>query len=238
VAGAQTPAFVAPPVRLADVHPDDPFWTNDLELGRPDLARMEVAFVVDATGSMDAVLGWLQRDVSRLMRALAAAYKDPPRVGVVFYRDAGGAFVTRSAPLTDRLKDLEPPLRLMTADGGGDVPEAVLDGLRAALGLGWTRGDRVGRRIILIGDAPPKPGTEPACEQAARAARDAGVRTLCVQVTTPDGRNDLSSFARIADAGGGAAIPVEFRRDRANRCSSTPTGRTSRSSRRTGPRRS
>lgn len=40
----------------------------------------------------------------------------------------------------------------MTANGGGDAPEAVLDGLHTALNLSWL--DKYDKILFLIGDAP------------------------------------------------------------------------------------
>lgn len=39
--------------------------------------------------------------------------------------------------------------------GGGDPPEAVLDGMEAAANLGWSSGDNTLRYIFHLFDAPP-----------------------------------------------------------------------------------
>ncbi len=43
----------------------------------------------------------------------------------------------------------------MKADGGGDPPEAVLDGMQKAANLNWLTGDNSLRYIIHLFDAPP-----------------------------------------------------------------------------------
>ncbi|CAA9440722.1 MAG: hypothetical protein AVDCRST_MAG64-4148, partial [uncultured Phycisphaerae bacterium] len=207
------PAYVPAPVPLDEIDPADPAWTGDLELGRADLDAFEAVFVVDATGSMGDVLAWLRRDATRVMAALAALAKETAGVGLVYYRDKGegDAFVTKVAPLTPRVKDLEPVMASMAAEGGGDVPEAVREALTDAVNkVRWTKSKRTGKLIVLVGDAPPKPGTEAACAAVAAKAKEAGITVYAVKVTTPLGRNDLTAFDAIAAAGGGSTVAVTF----------------------------
>jgi hypothetical protein len=236
------PLYVAAPVPLDQVDPQDPLWTADLELGRADVGQIEVVFVVDATGSMGEVLDWLRRDVARVSQAFALLSKEAPNLGVVFYRDVDAPFregfykdaaapVVRLLPLTYKVKDLLPKLGETTAEGGGDIPEAVLDGLTAAVdGMKWSKAKAgvsaspggkpagtaqpagTGKMLVLIGDAPPKPGTEPRCEETARRAAAAGIKVYACKVTTADGRNDLTSFDGIAKAGGGSTVDASFTR--------------------------
>jgi hypothetical protein len=207
------PAYVAAPTPLDEIDPSDPAWTGDLELGRADLDAFEAVFVVDATGSMGQVLAWLRRDVSRVMAAFAALAKEAPSVGLVYYRDrdTGDAFTTKVTPLTMKVKDLEPVMAGMTAEGGGDVPEAVREALADAVNkIRWNKNKRTGKLVVLIGDAPPKPGTEADCAALAAKAKEAGIRLYAVKVTTARGRNDLSSFDAIAAAGGGTTVAAAF----------------------------
>lgn len=208
-----SPAFVPPPVALDSIDPDDPSWLADLELGRADLDDFEAVFVVDATGSMGDVLAWMRRDVARVMGALGALCKEAPRLGVVFYRDAGQGdpFVTKVLPLTMKLQDLEPGLLSMTADGGGDVPEAVKEALTEAIDkTKWSSSKRTGKLVVLIGDAPPKPGSEEDCKSLARKAKDAGMKFYAVKVTNALARNDLTTFDDIAKEAAGVSIDAAF----------------------------
>lgn len=207
------PAFVPAPMTLDSIDPDDPSWLADLELGRADLDEFEAVFVVDATGSMGDVLSWLRRDVARVMGALGALCKEAPRLGVVFYRDAGQGdpFVTKVLPLTMKLQDLEPGLVSMTAEGGGDIPEAVREAMSDAIEkTKWSTSKRVGKLVILIGDAPPKPGTEEDCKSLARKAKSAGLKFYAVKVTNALAQNNLTSFAEIASEAGGSSIDANF----------------------------
>jgi len=207
------PAFVPPPMELESIDPDDPAWLADLELGIADISDFEAVFVVDATGSMGDVLAWLRRDMARVMGAFGRLAKEAPRLGVVFYRDKeqGDPFVTKVLPLTMKLADLEPGLVGMDAMGGGDVPEAVREGLADAVGgMKWTKSNRTGKLVILVGDAPPKPGTEEDCKALARKAKEVGIRLHTVAVTNAMARNNLEIFAELAKEGGGMKSDAAF----------------------------
>jgi hypothetical protein len=213
------PLYVPAPVPLAEVNPTDPFWRQDLELANADLAQFEAAFVVDATASMGPVLEWMRRDVARMAAAFQTVCKEPVAIGITFYRDANaGAAPLRHVPLTRKLADLERELKEIQAEGGGDVPEAVLDGLAAALTRNrWSQRKVAGSKVvILVGDAPPHANTVPQCVALAKRAADVGVRLYAAKVTIrgPNAAapNDLSDFDKIAGAGGGSTVAVEFTR--------------------------
>ncbi|MBV9231415.1 MAG: hypothetical protein JOZ18_19045 [Chloroflexi bacterium] len=79
------------------------------------------------------------------------------RLGVVEYRDhppQDRSFVFRSYPFTSNWKEAQKAINKLEANGGGDGPEAVLDGVLAACNeLQWRAFAR--RLIVLVGDASP-----------------------------------------------------------------------------------
>jgi hypothetical protein len=206
------PKYLPAPVALEDIDPDDPTWRQDLELGRVNLTEFEVVFVVDATGSMGEVIDWLKRDVGKMLAAFAII-STKPRLGVTFYRDKGAGFDARTLPLSGKAGPLLAQLATITADGGGDVPEAVLAGLTGAMrDHRWTsKGKADSRVVVLVGDAPPHARDVKKCVAlAGQAARD-GWRFHAVKVRTNDGpQADLGSFDAIAEAGRGQCISVAF----------------------------
>src|SRR5688500_10943470 len=117
---------------------------------------------------MTPVLEWLQRDLAKMMQAFGTVALEP-RIGITFYRDRHDRFVAMTKPLTGRIPDLLKVLSQMRAEGGGDIPEAVLDGLEDCLKKNpWTQQPKARKIIVLIGDAPPKEGTERECEELAK----------------------------------------------------------------------
>lgn len=194
--------------KIAD--PRDPRWRKDLEIERLHLDQLDVAFVVDSTGSMGQVVRWIKRDVAKLMRAFGMISREP-RIGVTFYRDHGDEYVVQSTPLTDDARQLAQAIRNASAKGGADVPEAVYDAIAYAVRkLRWSRAANARKVIILVGDAPPHPETAEQLNTLIAAAVTEGFHFYTVKVSTQWGARDLSSFDRIARTGKGQSVWVDF----------------------------
>lgn len=123
----------------------------------PDRARLDLVFLIDATGSMADEIDKLKATL-RAITAEVAALPSRPDIclGLVAYRDRGDAFVLRSHDLTNDvgafLQDALYPLR---AAGGGDYAEAMSEALHETVhNLSW-RGEGATRLAILLADAPP-----------------------------------------------------------------------------------
>lgn len=120
----------------------------------PEAPSIDVAFVLDTTGSMGEEIDALRGTLSNVAGALSALGVQP-RAGLVEYRDRGDAFITRLHPMTTDLAGLGQRIAQVTAGGGGDTPEHVNGALRAAIrGLRF-RPESVARLVFLVGDAPP-----------------------------------------------------------------------------------
>ena len=132
---------------------------------------LDLVFVIDTTASMVGSIAHVQEElVPMLLRE--AARNEPLRVGVVLFRDYFDEYLTRSLPLQDDLDVVQRYVNTARAVGGGDIPEAVYEGLYMAITrTAWSNNERL---VILIGDAPPHPrprGTvtrERVFEEAAR----------------------------------------------------------------------
>ena len=185
-------------------------WRKDLELGQLHLDRFDVTFAIDSTGSMKEVVAWIQRDVTKMMRAFGKISREP-RIGVTFYRDHGDEYVTRVYPLTDDGRRLAEAIAQAEAKGGGDVPEAVYDALRDVIRKqGWTRRADAVKIVVLVGDAEPHPDSMDRIRELVTDAAGKGFRFYCVKARTRYGSSDLSSFDRIAEWGKGASFEVWF----------------------------
>ena len=118
--------------------------------------KVEMAFVVDATGSMGDEIEFLKLELEDVIRKTFESYDDLDlKVGSVFYRDRSDEYLTKTIDFqTDLLKVLN-FIKLQSAGGGGDTPEAVDDALQSALdSLSWSE-DARSRILFLILDAPP-----------------------------------------------------------------------------------
>lgn len=123
------------------------------------LYDVDLAFIVDTTGSMGSFLDAARRQMVDALKALSSAPERPLnlRVGLVEYRDhppQDTSFVARSHGFKSDLKQVQKVITGLEAEGGGDTPEAVFDGLLAAgEELKWR--PHACRLAMLIGDAPP-----------------------------------------------------------------------------------
>ncbi|MBS2025498.1 MAG: VWA domain-containing protein [Deltaproteobacteria bacterium] len=119
--------------------------------------RIDVAFVLDATGSMGDEIDVVKERIVEITRQVSSGQPRPDvRFGIVAYRDRGDEYITRTYPFTRSIADVQRSLSLITADGGGDEPEAVAEGMYAGVhDLAWDDSPRVARMMFLIGDAGP-----------------------------------------------------------------------------------
>lgn len=115
---------------------------------------VDVAFVVDATGSMEDEIRFLQDDIEDIIGKASAINSASIRTGAIFYRDEEDEYVTRSSQLTAKTADTREFIRHQSAYGGGDYPEAVHTALEATLQeLDWNVYAK-SRIAFLILDAP------------------------------------------------------------------------------------
>lgn len=140
---------------------------------------MDLAVVIDATGSMGDEMAYLQAELDAILaRVKREAGQVDLRVGLVVYRDEGDEYVVRSAPLTSDMRAVRAMLARQSADGGGDQPEAVDQALRAVESMRWRSG--AAKAVLLVADAPPhEEGIAPALASTGRL-RSRGVQIVPV----------------------------------------------------------
>jgi hypothetical protein len=114
---------------------------------------LDIALVIDTSSSMQFVIDDVRNKLSTLV---AAIHRMVPtaRIGIVVYRDTGDEYVVKWTDLSFHTDKLTSFLKNITADGGGDFEEAVLDAVDTAIHeLSWRK--RSKRAIILVGGSPP-----------------------------------------------------------------------------------
>ena len=118
-------------------------------------ARLDLVFMVDATGSMGDEIAKLKASMRQIAQQIAELPARPELCfALVAYRDRGDAFLTRSLDFTDDLRAFQAELARLQAAGGGDMPEALNEALHEVVhNLAW-RADAA-RMVVLVGDAPP-----------------------------------------------------------------------------------
>ena len=119
-------------------------------------ARLDLVFLVDATGSMGDEIDKLKHSMRAIADQVAALPSRPDICfGLVAYRDRGDEFFVRAWDFSDDLGAFQQALAGVRAGGGGDIPEALNEALHTAVHrLSW-RGDGATRLVMLVADAPP-----------------------------------------------------------------------------------
>ncbi|MEM1216172.1 MAG: VWA domain-containing protein, partial [Bacteroidota bacterium] len=135
--------------------------THEIKQDCRKKAEVDVAFVVDATGSMGDEIKYLQAELLNVIgRVREELPKANVRTGSVFYRDQGEEYLTRVSPFTADTEKTDKFIGAQYANGGGDYPEAVEVALEAALDeLDW-RSSASTRLLFLVLDAPPHQAAE------------------------------------------------------------------------------
>ena len=118
---------------------------------------IDVMFVIDATGSMGDEMEYLKSElgdvVARVSRRVGTQREI--RLSSNYYRDHDDEYLVRSFPFTTRIESVLQQMAGQSADGGGDIPEAVESGLADALEKhDWSRSATT-RLLFLVLDAPP-----------------------------------------------------------------------------------
>ena len=117
--------------------------------------KADIAFIVDATGSMSDEIAFLKKDLMNILNRVKGGQSDISlRTGAVFYRDEGDRYVTRHFDFTDSYQQTISFIAMQDAEGGGDLPEAVHTALETGLqNLTWNMSARA-RIAFLVLDAP------------------------------------------------------------------------------------
>lgn len=142
---------------------------------------VDIAFVVDATGSMGDEINYLKAELNHV---IFKSKNDHPELtfnfGNVFYRDHGDDYLTRRHDFTDVLSSSIDFITQQSAGGGGDYEEAVEIAMNEALdSLKWSKEART-RILFLILDAPPHntPEIRQQLKDIARKAASKGIRIV------------------------------------------------------------
>jgi hypothetical protein len=116
--------------------------------------KLDVLFLLDATGSMGDEIAQLQNNILGISRQIAQLNMDA-RYGLVTYRDRGDEYIVRTDDFTGDVSAFQATLMQVQANGGGDEPESLNEALHAAVQAVSWRGDDTIKLIFLVADAPP-----------------------------------------------------------------------------------
>jgi hypothetical protein len=131
---------------------------------------LDVALVVDTTGSMGDELEYLKVELRGIALEISRDFPDvDQRWGLVVYRDDGDMYVTQTADFQG-IEAFVAALGRQEAGGGGDTPEAMDVAMVESSRLAWRADDATARVVFLVADAPTHEGS--AAKQFARSVRE------------------------------------------------------------------
>lgn len=163
---------------------------------------LDIVITFDSTGSMGGEIREVKEQIKRIGGTLLKMVPKA-RISICTYRDHGDEYVVRGLPLTSDIAAIDKFLSDISADGGGDEPEAVQEGLRWAVTNNQFR-PNARKMLLLFGDAPPHRQDHGTCLSiASDFQREHG--GIVSTVTCRRGTR-LDEFIEIAEMGGGESF--------------------------------
>jgi Mg-chelatase subunit ChlD len=165
--------------------------------------ELDVAIVLDTTSSMADETQYLQGELDTIATSVKTKYPNTtPRFGLVVYRDSTDEYLTRNVPFTADVAAFRASLAKQSAAGGGDIPEAVPEGLAAGVDLDWRSADEVAKIMFWVADAPQHAGTEQAVNAAVTGAAQKGIHVYPVASSGVDQNAELAMRGAAQMTGG------------------------------------
>lgn len=174
---------------------------------------LDVLFLLDATGSMGDEIDRLKQSIDLVADRLAALEAAPDlRFAMTLYRDEGDDFVTATHDFTSDVVAFRQALSEVVADGGGDYPEALDEGLAEALAVpSWRDAANTVQLVFLIADAPPQVGRQVETPYPASVVEAVarGVKIFPVASSESDDQAE-AVFRQIAQATGARFVFLSY----------------------------
>lgn len=116
--------------------------------------NVDIALLLDSTGSMGDELNYLQAEFDSIVLNLKDANPHlNMQFSLILYRDTGDYYVVRKFGFTDDIDTFSEALNQQSAAGGGNYPEAMDQAFEALNSLPW-RDDSI-KITLMSADAPP-----------------------------------------------------------------------------------
>lgn len=187
--------------------------TVDAQGGIDGGVPLDVLFLLDATGSMGDEIDRLKQSIDSVAaRVDALEGTAGTRFAMTLYRDEGDLFVTSTFDFTSDVEQFRAALADVVADGGGDYPEALDEGLAEALTLpAWREPAEAVQLVFLVADAPPQvlrqvpvPYTD-----SMRDATERGIKLFPIASSESDDQAE-AVFRQLAQATGARFVFLSY----------------------------
>jgi hypothetical protein len=149
--------------------------------------ELDVQLVLDTTGSMGDELSYLQSELDSIATQVRTKFPNvTPRWSLVVYKDHGDEYVAKGFEFTTDTNKFRQSLRAQSAGGGGDTPEAVVEGLSTGMKQQWRTAPNVAKLAFWVADAPAHPGEGQKLGTVIRDARAKGIHIYPVASSDAD----------------------------------------------------
>jgi Mg-chelatase subunit ChlD len=178
----------------------------------PTRAKLDLVFMVDATGSMGDEIDKLRESLQGIVREIGKLPSNPDIcLGLVTYRDRGDEYFVRGWDMTHNVAAFQQVLDGVQANGGGDYPEAMNEAFdHSVQALNW-RGPSTTRVLVSLADAPPQMGyPQPRYDQTMLAALGKGIKVFSVAASGQDTTGEIVQ-RQIAQYTGGRFIFLTYK---------------------------
>lgn len=177
--------------------------------------KLDLHFLIDATGSMSDEIQQLKANMIEISQRIDELPSQPDvRFGMTVYRDRGDLFISRTLEFTPDVHAFVDELDQVVADGGGDYPESLNEGLHNAVHLPEWRVQDTVSLIFLVADAPPHldyPNDFDYAEQVFEAA-ERGIKIFPIASSGLDDQGEYI-FRQLAQISGGKFLFLTYGAD-------------------------
>ena len=164
---------------------------------------LDVALVIDTTGSMGDEILYLQSEFLALSQSIGEQYPNAKqRWALIAYRDQGDSYVTRVFDFEQDAESFRTKLSGLSAGGGGDFPEAPDAALAAMAQLTWRDDAKTAHLAFWVADAPHHDSNASVMLEAIRAAHTTGVHVYPVASSGIDELTELTMRSASQLTGG------------------------------------
>eukprot|EP00568_Trieres_chinensis_P006190 CAMPEP_0183307332 /NCGR_PEP_ID=MMETSP0160_2-20130417/17265_1 /TAXON_ID=2839 ORGANISM="Odontella Sinensis, Strain Grunow 1884" /NCGR_SAMPLE_ID=MMETSP0160_2 /ASSEMBLY_ACC=CAM_ASM_000250 /LENGTH=369 /DNA_ID=CAMNT_0025470895 /DNA_START=46 /DNA_END=1155 /DNA_ORIENTATION=+ len=181
-------------------------------------SELDLVFVIDNTGSMSSWINNVQENVQKIIHEIVVSESCDVRLGLVSYRDhppQDHSFVTQKHDFTSNISEMQNWVDKMRAQGGGDMPEAVADGLYDALHLSYRPNST--KVVVVVADAPPHglgccsdgfPCGCPSGHDPLNIVREMGEKGITIYAVICGNFEGQAFFQGISQMTGGQYVPL------------------------------
>ncbi len=153
------------------------------------LSKIDIAFMIDATGSMTDEIHYLQEELNDVIEKTKTNLPETElSMAAIFYRDTGDDYLTKNLDFTADTEQVNYFINRQSAQGGNDFPEAVTEACEIAINqLSW-HDDARARLLFVVLDAPPHDNPESIAklQQLAKKAAQKGIRIIPIAASGMD----------------------------------------------------